>query len=238
MLHGSRRPEVPVEEDVLEFVLDEETVDVSKFLAMARYYSGKKYNSRGLFEEMKVACGLLAMKPAKVLGENKFMIEFDSEVVRRRIVDGGPWRHRGDALLVVPYDGLSPPSSIFMNTIGLWARFYDIPNALRKEEHARRLGAWLGQVVSTDMSYPNYVWVRIMFPLTNALIGSTKVHIRGRSSMVVMIRYENVPFFCFIYDRIGHSDKECPDGEVGAGVFGFGVELRASPPKRLREVKV
>jgi hypothetical protein len=88
------------------------------------------------------------------------------------------------------------------------------------------------------MSYLNYVWVRIMFPLTNALIGSTKVHIRGRSNMVVMIRYENVPFFCFIYDRIGHSDKECPDGEVGAGVFSFGVELHASPPKRLREVKV
>jgi hypothetical protein len=30
---------------------------------MARYYSGKKYNARGLFEEMKVAWGLHAMKP-------------------------------------------------------------------------------------------------------------------------------------------------------------------------------
>jgi hypothetical protein len=55
---------------------------------------------------------------------------------------------------------------------------------------------------------------------------------------VVPIRYENVPFFCFICGRIGHLDKECSDGEVGEGEFKFGVELRASPPKRIREVRV
>jgi hypothetical protein len=42
------------------------------------------------------------------------------------------------------------------------------------------------------------------------------VHIQGRSDMVVVIRYENVPFFWFICGRIGHSNKECPEGEVGA----------------------
>jgi hypothetical protein len=88
------------------------------------------------------------------------------------------------------------------------------------------------------MSYPNYVQVRILFPLANALVASAKVSIQGRSDMVVMIRYENVQFFYFIYGRIGHSDKECPEGEVGVGVFGFGVELCALLPKRLQEVKI
>jgi hypothetical protein len=55
---------------------------------------------------------------------------------------------------------------------------------------------------------------------------------------VVLIRYENVPLFCLIYGRIGHSDKDCPDGEVGDGVFKFDVELRASPPKRLCKVRI
>jgi hypothetical protein len=41
-------------------------------------------------------------------------------------VDGGPWRHKGDALIVVSYDGFAPPSSVVINTIGLWARFYDL----------------------------------------------------------------------------------------------------------------
>jgi hypothetical protein len=109
---------------------------------------------------------------------------------------------------------------------------------LRKEEHARRLGSRLGQVIQTDMSYPNYVRVRVLFPLANALLASTKVRICGRCDMEVLIHHENVPFFYFICGRIGHSDKECLEDEVGTSDVRFGVELRASPPKRLREVKV
>jgi hypothetical protein len=88
MLEGSRMTDVA--EEVLEFDLDEEELhDEVKFLAMTRYYSGKKYNARGLFEEMKVAWGLHGMKLARVLGDNKFMLEFESEEIRRRVVEGG-----------------------------------------------------------------------------------------------------------------------------------------------------
>jgi hypothetical protein len=76
-----------------------------------------------------------------------------------------------------------------------------------------------------------------MYPLANVMVASTKVCIRGRSDMEVVIKYKNVPFFCFICGRIGHSDKECTEGDVGVGEVSFGVELRASPPKILREVK-
>jgi hypothetical protein len=93
-------------------------------------------------------------------------------------------------------------------------------------------------VIKVDMNYPNYTRVRVMFPLANALVTSTKVRIWGRGDIVVPIRYENVHFFCFICGRIGHSDKECPDGEIGATEFKYGVELRASPRNRIREVRV
>jgi hypothetical protein len=57
VMHGMWQPEAPVDEDeVLEFSIDEEVAQgVVKFLTMARYYSGKKYSARGLFEETKVA---------------------------------------------------------------------------------------------------------------------------------------------------------------------------------------
>jgi hypothetical protein len=77
------KPEVEdVDEDVMEIDLGEEPQEATKFLAMVRFYSGKKYNAKGLFEEMKVAWGLLSMKPAKVLGNNKFLLEFDFTLVR------------------------------------------------------------------------------------------------------------------------------------------------------------
>jgi hypothetical protein len=184
-----------------------------------------------------VAWGMHYMKLVKILGDNRFMLEFDSAETRKRVIEGGPWRHCGDALLVVEYDGLLPPSTIVMKYIGIWARFYDLPDVLRKEEHASRLGAQLGQVIIVNMSYPNYVRVRVRFPLANALVASMKVCIKGRGDIVVPIWYENVPFFCFFYGRIGHSDKECPDGEIGVGEVKFGVELRASL-KRIHEVRI
>jgi hypothetical protein len=92
------------EEYVVEFNLeDDEEHRQVKSLAMARFYSGKKFNARGLFEEMKVAWGLHSMKSVQVQDDNKFLLEFHSEEVKQRVVDGGPWRHKGDALIVVPY---------------------------------------------------------------------------------------------------------------------------------------
>jgi hypothetical protein len=179
VLHTAGHPvEEDQEEDVLEFDLEEVDRGEAKFLAMAHYFSGKKFNAKGLFEEMRVAWGLQCMKPVMILGDNRFMLEFvDSLEARRRVADGGPWRHRGDTLLVVEYDGLSPPSSIVINSIGVWVRFYDLPDVLRKDEHARNLGERLGPVAKVDMGYPNYVRVQILFPLAKDLVPSTKVRI-------------------------------------------------------------
>jgi hypothetical protein len=96
LLHGLRQAkDAVVVDDMLEFDVDEEVAQGDiKFLAKAHFFLGKKYNARGLFEEMKVAWGLHTMQPACVLGDNKFMLEFDAEETRRRIVEGGPWRHK------------------------------------------------------------------------------------------------------------------------------------------------
>jgi hypothetical protein len=55
VVHGSWKLETLVDDDdVIEFDLDEEVVHGEvRFLAMAHYYSRKKFNTRGLFEEMK-----------------------------------------------------------------------------------------------------------------------------------------------------------------------------------------
>jgi hypothetical protein len=227
------------EDDVVEFDLDDNADDSEmKVLAMAHYFSGKKFNARGLFEVMRIAWGLLLLKPVQVMGDNRFLIEFDSEEVKQRVVDGGPWRHKEDALLVVPYDVVPPLSTVVINTVGLWVRLYDLPAALRKDDYVHMLGMRLGKVQKIDLGFSSYVRVRVLFPLANALIPEVKIRIKGKGDMKIPIRYENVPYFCFICGRMGHSDKECPNGELGEGTFNYGVELRASPPKHLREIKV
>jgi hypothetical protein len=46
------------------------------------------------------------------IGDYNFRLEFAKEDEKRRAIEGGSWRHKGDALIVVHYDRLSRPSEV------------------------------------------------------------------------------------------------------------------------------
>jgi hypothetical protein len=63
------------------------------------------------------------------------------------------------------------------------------------------------------------------------------------------VRYENAPFFCFTYGRMGYSERECPEEEEDSDEEEeelqtspkkkkFGDCLRKSLPKRGEERKI
>jgi hypothetical protein len=43
--------------------------------------------------------------------------------------------------------------------------------------------------------------------------------------MEFVLRYKNVPRFCFFCGRMGHATASCPDGEPMDQVIKFGEEL-------------
>ncbi|TVU28632.1 hypothetical protein EJB05_20156, partial [Eragrostis curvula] len=227
-------------EDDDDFEIDLEDLEAQvgkKFLAIARYFSGKSYFARGLFEEMQGYWGVNLKAPAKVLDANKFLLEFHSEYDRNKVVLGGPWRHKGDAVIVVNYDGLTRPSEVVIESILLWVRLYDLPPVMMSKDCGERLGRRFGRVTCVDTRFTNYLRLRVVFPLGKVLVPEMIVRVKGRSEMAVKVRYENVPHFCFICGRIGHAKGNCPDEDDDSGVR-YGEELRALPPKRMREVPV
>jgi hypothetical protein len=68
---------------------------------------------------------------------------------------------------------------------------------MMKEDFVRRLGGQLGKFISMDTRYPGYMRIRLNYPLKKALVPEMKVKIKGRGAMVITLRYENVPHFCF-----------------------------------------
>jgi hypothetical protein len=80
--------------------------------------------------------------------------------------------------------------------------------------------------------------VRVEFPLNNPLVPSLTVKIKGRGAMTITLRYEKVPYFCFTCGRLGHAAINCDDEEISEDGPHFGEELRESPPKRVREIKL
>jgi hypothetical protein len=218
-------------EDALEIDLEVEEEEISrKFLAIAVYYSRKSFGAKYLFAEMVNAWGIANMGQIEKL-------QFHKEEDKMKVMEGGggAWRHKGDALIVVHYDGMTRPSEVCIDSIGMWVRLYDLPPIMMKEGVAKQLSVDLAEYIKMDSRFPGYMCVRALFPLKKALVPQLKVKIKGRGCMVIKVKYENVPYFCFTCGCLGHAVANCEE-EVHDHEVKFSEDLRASPPKRSREI--
>jgi hypothetical protein len=75
---------------------------------------------------------------------------------------------------------------------------------MMKEVFAKQLSGQLGKFLKMNLRFTGYMCVGVEYPLHKALILELKVKIKGRGLMLIIVRYENVPYFCFTCKRIGH----------------------------------
>jgi hypothetical protein len=117
---GEETETIQKEEEFLELDLDEVEAEISmQFMAIGVFYSHKSYSLKFLFSDMLNAWGIPRLASVEKLGDYCFKLEFIKEEDKKRLVDGGPWRHKGDTLIVVHYDGLTRPSEVHIESIGL-----------------------------------------------------------------------------------------------------------------------
>lgn len=169
--------------------------------------------------------------PFRELEDNIFLVEFDSEQLWKKATNGGPWKHKGDAVTFVPYDGVKRLSEVVIESIALWVRIYDIPMKMTTERFFRALGAKLGEVIEVGDAVKNYKSVRIDHLLERAISRAVHINVAGHGQLEFMARYENIRYFCFGCGRIGHPQRECPKEESNGDGVNFGKELRCSPQK-------
>jgi hypothetical protein len=58
------------------------------------------------------AWGIHKLVSMDKIGDYIFKLEFVNGEEKTRVLEGGPWRHKEDALIVAHYDGLIQPSEI------------------------------------------------------------------------------------------------------------------------------
>jgi agmatine/peptidylarginine deiminase len=56
------------------------------------------------------AWGIPKLALVEKVGDYIFKLEFHKAKEKGRVLEGGPWRHKGDALIVTHYDGCTIPS--------------------------------------------------------------------------------------------------------------------------------
>ncbi|CAN6381037.1 unnamed protein product [Urochloa humidicola] len=152
--------------------------------------------------------------PVKWLGDNRFIVEFESEQQHNFVVNGGPWRHKGDALIVVLYDGFTRPSEVVIDAVNVWVQFHDVPITLMTAAFSAVLARKVSsRVLVGGGPVQNFLRASVSLPLDEPLKPCVEARIKDLRVMSFEVDYENVPFFCFICGRMGHSKHECPEEE-------------------------
>jgi hypothetical protein len=175
----------------------------------------------------------------KVLGANRFLIEFDDPSDKERVMARRPWVFEGSLFIIEDFDGLTPPSKFTFEKETFWVRMIDLPLACMSAEIGRRIGASVGQVKAVDTDSKGIGWgeflrVKIQVDITKPLPRGRKINIEG-NSMWVKFQYERLPKFCFQCGVICHGKGGCPSrtGFWQQETKQYGPWMRApSPPRR------
>ncbi|KAF8692514.1 hypothetical protein HU200_039614 [Digitaria exilis] len=160
VVHATAGEDASGEEDE-EFAFDVEgemEATVKRWMAVARLYSSRNFKARVMFDELSNAWGDVI---SRELGDNRFLLEFASERSLNLALNGGPWKFRGDALIVVRYDGCSRLSEVVIESVPLWLRIYDIPVMLQRNDVLNALGGKVGRVLEIGEAVKDFVRVRI-----------------------------------------------------------------------------
>jgi hypothetical protein len=172
----------------------------------------------------------------KILGENLFLIEFELDTDKVRVLKGRPWAFEGNLFLVEDFDGRTSPSEFTFDKASFWVRMSNLPLACMGREVGLKLRASIGTVkeVNTDkdgIGSGEFLRVKIMIDLHKPLSHGRMLKFEGKSTLVGF-KYERLPKFCFHCGVICHGVEGCLKKTMmrNQEVVQFGPWLRANSP--------
>ncbi|KAK3212041.1 hypothetical protein Dsin_016747 [Dipteronia sinensis] len=126
--------------------------------------------------------------------------------------------------------------------VGLWVQIHNIPIMCMN----RRTAKWLEQQIGDVLEIPadskeywgKFIRVKIQVNISRPLKRWMCLKLdRSNDIVVVALKYERLPEFCYAYGKIGHGLRECPDDDARTNALEgstpkFGAWMRAAAPDR------
>ena len=184
------------EEDLDDVIFDEQVVppEGPRWVALARVNTSKTYSQTWFFRNMRSAWDIAQEARFKPLEENLYMVTFYCLGDWERVMNDGPWNFRGDAVILLPYDGITKPSTVKLETINIWIQIHDVPELYG--HLVAPLAAKVGEVLFSEPNSHDFVgnfhrvWVRIN---VNSPLKNVVSRIREGKRQIYRVKYERLP---------------------------------------------
>ena len=149
-----------------------------------------------------------------VIEEELFLVEFEDERDKKRVMDMRPWHYEKQLVLLQEFEGEQNLKDIVLKWSSFWVQIYNLPLKGRTRESGKAIGASLGKVIDVDVVNTRVqcgtclrVWVAI--DVTWKLIRGRKINFEEGEARWVHFKYERLPNLYYRCGLLEHDLKDC-----------------------------
>ncbi|TXG51627.1 hypothetical protein EZV62_024151 [Acer yangbiense] len=139
-------------------------------------------------------------------------------------------------------EGMGNISQLKFNKVELWIQIHDVPIIGMNRRSAKWMAEQIGRVIEIPIEskdcWGKFIKVKVQIDITKPLKRWLRLKL-DKSDVIVMVslKYERLPEFCYFCGRIGHASKECSDEEAKLEAMKgvstkYGSWMRSSVPDR------
>jgi hypothetical protein len=201
-----------------------------KWMALAKVHTMNYFSPKSFEQHMRVAWSPAKEVKFTALEENLFTIQCFCLGDWLKVEKGGPWLFRQNAVIIEPYDGLTPTESVDLNRFNAWIQIHKLPIGYRDHALIKNLvEKKVGKVQTVETVIPgvnNFVRVQVKVDVRKVLPRFVTV-VRGGQREFFQLKYEKITRFCGACGFLGHSHLECGSGEHDEDELKWGDWLKA-----------
>ncbi|KAF5464435.1 hypothetical protein F2P56_014510 [Juglans regia] len=159
---------------------------------------------------MSKVWGLVGWLQFKDMGANKFLVEFQREQDKNKVLLGRPWTFDRYLICMEDVDWTTPPLEIPFSYEFFWVQVHNMPLVSMNKETGMQIGSGIGDVIEIDTDSSGCAWGQYL---------RMKVRVNLSKPLIRVIKHKEGG--CTKLHR-GHIKTYKPE---------YGAWLRATPPK-------
>ncbi|KAF4373639.1 hypothetical protein F8388_025333 [Cannabis sativa] len=179
---------------------EEETLDYSK-VVFGRSLSNKAVNKGGLKRFFEAKWQNNAGVKVEDYNDGIFILTFDRQSVKSRVLRGQPWY----------FSGLNQITVENFKHVPIWVQVFGIPLHRINKSLGMEIASHLGQFLEFH-NKRTFMRIRVLWESSKPLEkGMNFESENGKISMSISFRYERISKFCYYCGCLDHIDRNCLD---------------------------